>query len=182
MKHILSMMVENQQGVLARIAGLFSGRGYNLESITVGATADPSVSRLTLVCGGDDTVVEQIKKQLNRLIDVIKVFDLTGIPALNRELALLKVSTKTRSRGEVFQVAEVFKAEVMDVGHDTMTLQITGSPEKIDDFTDLLSPYGIVEMARSGLVSMERGKKSPKSSASQSTHGVRSGGNGNATK
>jgi acetolactate synthase-1/3 small subunit len=163
MKHIISMLVENHQGVLARIAGLFSGRGYNLESITVGITADPTVSRLTLVCGGDDSVVEQIKKQLNRLIDVIKVFDLTGVPALNRELALVKVSTKTRSRGEVFQVADVFKAEVMDVGWDTMTLEITGAPEKIDDFIDLLLPCGVVEMARSGLVCMERGKKSPPS-------------------
>ena len=160
MKHILSMLVENHQGVLARIAGLFSGRGYNLESITVGPTMDADISRLTLVCGGDDGVVEQIKKQLNRLIDVIKVFDLTEVPALSQELALVKVSTKTRSRGEVFEVAEVFKAEVMDVGHDSVTLRIAGAPEKIDDFTDLLAPHGIMEMARSGLVSMERSKKS----------------------
>jgi acetolactate synthase-1/3 small subunit len=177
MKHILSMLVENHQGVLARIAGLFSGRGYNLESITVGVTPDPGVSRLTLVCGGDDSVVEQIKKQLNRLIDVIKVYDLTGVPALNRELALVKVSTKTRSRGEIFEVAEVFKAEVMDVGHDTMTLEITGSPEKIDDFIDLVSPYGVVETARSGLVCVERGKKSPKASGGQGAQPARSNGN-----
>lgn len=167
MKHILSMLVENHQGVLARIAGLFSGRGYNLESITVGVTIDPTVSRLTLVCCGDDPVVEQIKKQLNRLVDVIKVYDLTGQPSLNRELALVKVSTKTRTRGEVFEVADVFKAEVMDVGHDTMTMELTGSPEKIDDFIDLVSPYGIVEMARSGLVSVERGKKKPVSEPSR---------------
>jgi acetolactate synthase I/III small subunit len=159
MKHIISMLVENRQGVLARIAGLFSGRGYNLESITVGITTDPTVSRLTLVCGGDDAVVEQIKKQLNRLVDVIKVLDLTGIPALHRELMLVKVSAKGRQRGEIFQVADVFKSQVMDVGHDTMTLEITGSPEKIEDFSALLAPYGIVEMARSGLVSVERGKK-----------------------
>ncbi len=159
MKHVISMIVENHQGVLARIAGLFSGRGYNLDSITVGVTTDPSVSRLTLVCVGDDAIVEQIKKQLNRLIDVIKVYDYTGIPALNRELALVKVSTKTRSRSEVFQVAEVFKADVMDIGHDTVTLEITGSTETIDDFLDLVSPYGLVEVARSGLVSMERARK-----------------------
>ncbi len=160
MKHVISMIVENHQGVLARIAGLFSGRGYNLESITVGITTDPAISRLTLVCGGDDAVVEQIKKQLNRLIDVIKVFDYTGIPALNRELALVKVSTKTRSRSEVFQVAEVFKADVLDIGHDTLTLEITGASETIDDFLELVSPYGLVEVARSGLVSMERARKS----------------------
>jgi acetolactate synthase-1/3 small subunit len=182
MKHILSMLVENRQGVLARIAGLFSGRGYNLESITVGPTTDSAVSRLTLVCGGDDMVVEQIKKQLNRLIDVIKVFDLTGVPALNQELALVKVSTKTRSRSEAFQIAEVFKAEVMDVGHDTMTLQITGAPEKIDDFTDLLGPYGIVEMARSGLVSMERGKKTAKTSSPQAAQAPKNSGSGNTGK
>jgi acetolactate synthase-1/3 small subunit len=160
MKHVISMIVENHQGVLARIAGLFSGRGYNLESITVGITTDPSISRLTLVCCGDDAVVEQIKKQLNRLIDVIKVYDYTGVPALNRELALVKVSTKTRSRGEVFQVAEVFKADVLDIGHDTLTLEITGASETIDDFLELVSPYGLVEVARSGLVSMERARKS----------------------
>jgi acetolactate synthase-1/3 small subunit len=159
MKHVISMIVENHQGVLARIAGLFSGRGYNLESITVGVTTDPTVSRLTLVCGGDDPIVEQIKKQLNRLVDVIKVYDFTGVPSLNRELALIKVSTKTRSRSEVFQVAEVFKAEVMDMGHDTVTLEITGSPDAIDNFIDLISPYGLVEVARSGLVSMERARK-----------------------
>ncbi len=161
MKHIISMLVENHQGVLARIAGLFSGRGYNLESITVGVTMDPTVSRLTLVCGGDDAIVEQIKKQLNRLVDVIKVYDLTGAPALHRELMLVKVSAKGRQRGEIFQVADVFKSQVMDVGADTMTLEITGSPEKIDDFSALLAPYGIVERARSGMVSVERGKKTP---------------------
>jgi acetolactate synthase-1/3 small subunit len=159
MKHILSMLVENRQGVLARIAGLFSGRGYNLESITVGVTADPTVSRLTLACQGDDAVVEQIKKQLNRLVDVIKVYDLTSVPALHRELALVKVSAKPRARGEIIQVAEVFEAQVMDVATDSMTLEITGASEKIDDFTALLAPYGIVEMARSGTVAMERGRK-----------------------
>jgi acetolactate synthase-1/3 small subunit len=162
MTHIISMLVENHQGVLARIAGLFSGRGYNLESITVGPTVDATVSRLTLVCGGDDAVVEQIKKQLNRLIDVIKVLDLTDVPSLTRELALIKVSAKGRQRIEVFQVAEVFRAQVMDMGADSMTLEIAGSPEKIDDFTALLAPFGLVETARSGVVAIERAKKNEK--------------------
>jgi acetolactate synthase-1/3 small subunit len=161
MKHIISLLVENKQGVLARIAGLFSGRGYNLESITVGVTMDPTVSRITLACLGDDAVVEQIKKQLNRLIDVIKVYDLTGVPALHRELLLVKVSAKGRQRGEIFQVADVFKAQDMDVGHETMSLELTGSPDKIDDFLSLLQPYGLVETARSGIVSMERSRKAP---------------------
>jgi acetolactate synthase-1/3 small subunit len=160
MTHIISLHVENQQGVLARISGLFSGRGYNLESITAGVTADPTVTRITLACTGDDAVVEQIKKQLNRLIDVIKVTELTGVPSLNRELMLVKVNAKGPQRGEVFQVADVFKAQIMDVGHESMTVELAGSPEKIDDLIALLQPYGISEMARSGLVSMERSRKS----------------------
>ena len=159
MTHVICLHVENQQGVLARISGLFSGRGYNLESITAGATTDPTVTRITLACTGDDAVVEQIKKQLNRLIDVIKVTELTTVPALHRELMLIKVSARGRQRGEIFQVADVFKAQVMDVGHDTMSVEITGSPEKIEDFSSLMQPYGIVEIARSGVVSMERSKK-----------------------
>ena len=110
---------------------------------------------------GASMSVEQIKKQLNRLIDVIKVTELTGVPSLNRELMLIKVSAKGRQRGEIFQVADVFKAQVMDVGHDTMSVELTGSPEKIDDFAALLQPYGIVEVARSGVVAMERSKKTP---------------------
>ncbi len=161
MTHIISLLVENHQGVLARISGLFSGRGYNLESLTVGVTTDPSVSRITLACAGDDAVVEQIKKQLNRLIDIIKVTELTGVPSINRELMLVKVSAKGRQRGEIFQVADVFKAQVMDVGHDTMSLELTGTPEKIEDFVALLLPYGVVEIARSGVVSMERSRKVP---------------------
>jgi acetolactate synthase-1/3 small subunit len=160
MTHIISLHVENQQGVLARISGLFSGRGYNLESITAGVTADPTVTRITLACTGDDAVVEQIKKQLNRLVDVIKVTELTSVPSLNRELMLVKVNAKGPQRGEIFQVADVFKAQIMDVGHESMTVELTGSPEKIDDLIALLQPYGIAEMARSGLVSMERSRKS----------------------
>jgi acetolactate synthase-1/3 small subunit len=160
MTHIICLHVENQQGVLARISGLFSGRGYNLESITAGVTADPTVTRITLACTGDDAVVEQIKKQLNRLIDVIKVTELTGVPSLNRELMLVKVNAKGPQRGEVFQVADVFKAQIMDVGHESMTVELAGSPEKLDDLIALLQPYGIAEMARSGVVAMERSRKS----------------------
>ena len=124
MKHVLSMLVENRQGVLARISGLLSGRGYNVESITAGITMDPTVSRLTLSCSGDDAVVEQIKKQLNRLIDVIKVTELSSVPSMNRELMLIKVNAQGAQRGEIFQVADVFKAQVMDVGHDTMAVEL----------------------------------------------------------
>ena len=159
MIHVLSMLVENRQGVLARIAGLFSGRGYNLESITAGVTMDPEITRITLVCKGDDNVFGQIKKQLHKLIDIIKITDLTEVPSLYRELALIKVKAKSNQRGEIFQVADVFRAEVMDVGVESMVLEVTGSPEKIDDFASILQPYNIQEIARSGLISLERGKK-----------------------
>lgn len=163
--HTISLLVENHQGVLARISGLFSGRGYNLESLTVGVTMDPTVSRITLVCTGDDSVIEQIKKQLNRLIDVIKVIDLTHVPSVNRELALVKVSAKQNRRGEIFQVADVFGCRVMDVGAESMILEITGPSEKIDDFLALMQPYSTQEVARSGLIAMERSKKNKKLSS-----------------
>jgi len=159
MKRVLSMLVENHQGVLSRIAGLFSGRGYNLESITAGVTMDPQVTRITLVCQGDDNVFAQIKKQLHKLIDVIKLTDLTEIPALHRELALIRVQAQASDRGEIFQVADVFRARVLDVSLDSMVMEITGAAEKIDDFLAVLLPSGVLEIARSGLISVEKGKK-----------------------
>jgi acetolactate synthase-1/3 small subunit len=159
MTHVISLLVENHQGVLSRIAGLFSGRGYNLESITAGITTDPSITRITLVCGGDDSIIIQIKKQLEKLIDVIELTDLSGVPSLHRELALIKVAATSRQRGEIFQVADVFRAKIMDVGVNTMVLEVTGVPGKIDDFLKILSPYNIKEVARSGLISVPRGKK-----------------------
>jgi acetolactate synthase-1/3 small subunit len=145
--------------VLARIAGLFSGRGYNLESLTVGVTTDPSVSRITLVCSGEDAVIEQIKKQLNKIIDVIKVMDMSEFPSVNRELALIKINVKSSQRGEILQIADIFAARVVDVGLGSVILEVTGSTEKVNDFIVLAQQYSIAEIARSGLVSMERGKK-----------------------
>jgi acetolactate synthase-1/3 small subunit len=165
MMHTISLLVENHQGVLARISGLFSGRGYNLDSLTVGVTMDPTVSRITLVCKGDDAVIDQIKKQLNRLIDIIKVTDLTSVPSVDRELALIKVKANHNHRGEIFQVADVFGCRVMDVGLDTMILELCGSPDKIDDFLSVVQPYSVQEVARSGPVAMERGKKIKKISS-----------------
>jgi acetolactate synthase-1/3 small subunit len=159
MTHAISLLVENHQGVLARIAGLFSGRGYNLESLTVGVTADPSVSRVTLVCTGDDAIIEQIKKQLNKVVDVIKVMDMSEVPSVNRELALLKISVKPNQRGEILQLADIFGARVVDVGLSSVVLEVTGSTEKVNDFIVLSQQYSVAEVARSGLVSMERGKK-----------------------
>ncbi|MBN2352612.1 MAG: acetolactate synthase small subunit [Spirochaetales bacterium] len=162
MTHVISLLVENHQGVLVRIAGLFSGRAYNLESLTVGVTTDPAVSRVTLVCSGDDAVIEQIKKQLNKLVDVIKVIDLTGLKSINRELALVKVQAGPERRAEIIQVADVFRARVIDVGADSISLEVTGSTEKIDDLLSIIGTSAVQEMARSGLVSIERGRKTKK--------------------
>ena len=159
MTHVISMLVENHPGVLARIAGLFSGRAYNLESLTVGVTTDPTISRITLVCKGDDNVIEQIKKHLNKLIDVIKLVDYTDLKTVDRELALIKLVTTPAQRGEIFQVADVFRARALDVGIDSMIIEVIGSSNKIDDFISILQSYNIIEIARSGLVSIERGKK-----------------------
>lgn len=166
MTHVISLLVENHQGVLSRISGLFSGRGYNLESFTSGPTPDPTLTRITLVCRGEDAVIDQIKKQLNKLVDIIKVVDLTHIPTVDRELALIKVSAKPQNRNDLFQIAEVFNAKIMDMGFDTIILEIIGSPEKIQDMIELLSEYQILETARSGLVSIERGKKTKKADRS----------------
>lgn len=162
MTHVISLLVENHEGVMARIAGLFSGRGYNLESFTAGVTTDPTVTRITLVCRGDETIIDQIKKQLNRLVDVIKVVELTTKRTIDRELALIKVFSKHDRRGEILQIADVFGAEIMDMGRDAIVLELTGSSQKIDDILALLQDYGVQEMARSGLVSMERSRKAKK--------------------
>ncbi|MBN2049522.1 MAG: acetolactate synthase small subunit [Spirochaetales bacterium] len=158
MNYVLSLLVENHEGVLSRISGLISGRGYNVESFTAGATTDPSLTRITLVCRAEPAVIEQIKKQLNKLIEVIKLVDLTDRYTVDRELALIKISAKSGRRGEIFQIADAFNAQVMDVGRHSMVLELTGSPSKIDDMISLLDD-NIIEMARSGLVSLERGKK-----------------------
>ncbi len=171
MTHVISLLVENHQGVLVRIAGLFSGRAYNLESLTVGVTNAPSVSRVTLVCAGDDAVIEQIKKQLNKLIDVIKLIDLTGLKSVNRELALIKVQASPDRRTEIIQTADVFRARVIDVGVDTIVLEVTGSTEKIDDLLAILGSSAVLEIARSGLVSIERGRKTRKPVKGASPHG-----------
>lgn len=157
--NVLSLLVENHQGVVARISGLLSGRGYNMESFSAGATHDPRLTRIILVFRGDDPLVNQVKKQLNKLIDVIKVVELTNLSTVDRELALIKISVKRGERGEVFQIADAFGARIMDVGLETMILELTGSPAKINDLV-LLLRESIVDIARSGLVALERGKKS----------------------
>lgn len=156
-EYTIGVIVENKSGVLAHIAGLFSGRGFNIKELSVGETENPEYSRMTIVVKGDDLIVEQVKKQLNRFIDVIKVIDLTGVPAVHREIILIKVKATPQKRQEIFQIAEVFKGKVVDISHDTLTLEVTGVYDKIEALISILKPYGIVEIARTGRVSMARG-------------------------
>lgn len=158
MRHTISVLVENKFGVLARVAGLFSGRGYNIDSLNVGETEDPTVSRMTIVARGDDRILEQIIKQLNKLIDVIKVTDLTDEAHVERELVLVKVSANSKTRSEIIQLADIFRASIVDVSHETLIISSTGDEDKINAMIDMLRPYGIREISRSGKVAISRGR------------------------
>ncbi len=158
-KHILSLMVENRPGVLSRIVGLFSGRGFNIESLCVAETADAEISRITLVTCGDMGVIEQIKKQLNKLINVIKVVDFTDTPFVQRDLALVKVRAKPEHRAEILRITDIFRGRVVDVGSEFYTLEVTGDLDKIDAILGLLKPMGIKEIARTGTVALTREKR-----------------------
>jgi acetolactate synthase-1/3 small subunit len=159
-QHTLSVLVENEFGVLARVAGLFSGRGFNIESLCVAANPlDPSMSRITLVTTGDDLVLEQITKQLNKIVHVIKVTDFKDVATVDRELALIKVTAEERSRGEVMNVVDIFRAKIVDVGSKSFIIEVTGNEEKIEAMIDLLRPIGILEVARTGRVAIARGNQ-----------------------
>lgn len=157
MKYTLTVQVENHFGVLARIAGLFSARGFNIASLAVAETEDPTVSIMTIVVDGDDRVVDQVKKQLNKLVDVIKVKDLTEQDYIARELTLIKVFIDPSKRREIIEIADVFKGRIVDIATDSITLEITGSTKKIDAVVGLLKDYNIKEMARTGKVALQRG-------------------------
>ena len=159
LKHILSLLVDNKPGVLARIAGLFSGRGFNIESLCVAETTDPHVSRVTLVTRGDLNVLEQIKKQLNKLINVIKVFDFKDTPFVQRELALIKIRAKPEFRAEILRMVDIFRSRVIDVGAEYYIVEVTGDEGKIAAFLELLRPMGIKEIARTGAIALAREKK-----------------------
>ena len=158
MRHIISAVVENKPGVLAHIAGLFAGRGFNIDSLAVGETEDPTRSRMTVVARGDDAVLEQIRKQLGKIIDVIKVQDYSGLKVVERDLMLIKVSTRPEKRGEIFEIVEVFRGKVVDIGPRHLTLEVSGPEEKINAFIDLLKPYGIKEVVRTGRIALARGE------------------------
>jgi acetolactate synthase-1/3 small subunit len=158
-KHILSVLVDNEPGVLSRVAGLFSGRGFNIDSLCVSETTDPLVSRITLVAVGDMSILEQIKKQLNKLVNVIKVMDFTEADFVQRETALVKVRAKPENRAEILRMADIFRSTVVDVGTEYYTLEVTGDDGKISAFLKLLKPMGIKEIARTGPVALAREKK-----------------------
>lgn len=159
-RHTISVLVENRAGVLARISGLFSARGYNIDSLSVGTTEDPQVSRMTIVVKGDQQILEQVEKQLNKLIDVIKVSDYLETAHIERELVLLKVSADKTTRSELIQVCGIFRAKIVDVAADTIIVEMTGDSEKIDALVRLVRPFGIKEVCRTGIVAMARGKQS----------------------
>jgi acetolactate synthase-1/3 small subunit len=159
MKHTVAVLVENKPGVLTRVAGLFSRRGFNIESLAVGVTENADTSRMTLVVSGDDNVLEQVMKQLNKLIDVIRVSDIPQEDSVNRELALIKVGVDSNTRAEVMQIVDIFRAKIVDVGLKSLIIEVTGDESKISAIEQLLRQFGIKEMVRTGKVAMNRGSK-----------------------
>lgn len=156
MEHIISVQVENKAGVLARVAGLFSARGYNIESLSVAPTLDPATSMITIVTQGDDRVIEQIIKQLNKVIEVLKVVDLTETNFLDRETALIKIHTRPEHRDEAIRIADIFRAKIVDSSPTTYTIEVTGDVNKVEALINLLKPLGIKELVRTGRVAIAR--------------------------
>jgi len=157
--YCLSLLVENNFGVLSRIASLFARRGYNIDSLTVGTTEDAKISRITIVVTGDEKILAQIKKQLNKLIDVIKVIELKPSEAIRRELVFIKVKANNDTRSEIVQISNLFRANVVDVARNSLVLEITGTRDKVDAFINMITPFGILEFVRSGDTGLQRGSK-----------------------
>ena len=156
-KHILSLQVENQPGVLARIAGLFSRRGFNIDTLTVGPTEDPNISRVTLTVDGALHPIDQVTKQLHKLVNVIKIRDMEPEQTIAREMALFRVSAAVENRSEIMQFADIFRGQIIDVSRRTLTIEITGTAEKIEAFERMVRPHGLVEMVRTGEIAIGRG-------------------------
>lgn len=155
-KHIISALVVNHPGVLAHMAGLFSARGFNIDSLAVGETEQPDFSRMTIVVAGDEAILEQVRKQIGKLIDVVKVQDFSDTRCVERDLALMRVHAPVNKRGEILELVEIFRARVVDVGRTELMIELSGGEEKIEAFLDLLRPYGIREMARTGRIALAR--------------------------
>lgn len=159
MKHVISALVENKSGVLAHISGLFSARGFNIDSLAVGETEDPRFSRMTIVVEGDEPILEQVRKQLSSVIDVVKVEDFSDTSYVERDLMLMKVKCPPQKRTEVLELVRTFRGDTVDVGKDKLTIQLVGTEDKINAFIQLMRPYGIVEMARTGRVALSRSRR-----------------------
>lgn len=159
MRHVISLLVENKVGVLARITGLISGRGFNIDSLAVGETENPALSRMTIVVRGDDAILEQVRKQLGKIIDVIKVIDFTGEEFVERGLMLLKVNVPAGKRGEIIEIAEIFRGKIVDVSPRDLVIEISGIEDKLEAMVNLLRPYGIKELVRTGSIAIGRGVK-----------------------
>ena len=159
-RHTLSVLVENKPGVLARVAALFSRRGFNIDSLAVGPTEHPEISRMTILVNVEESPLEQVTKQLNKLVEVIKIVELDNAQSVNRELLLVKVKADSTTRGQVLEVVQLFKAKVVDVATDAITIQIVGNPDKLGDFMRMVEPYGVRELVQSGMVAIGRGSRS----------------------
>ncbi|HEY3488624.1 MAG TPA: acetolactate synthase small subunit [Candidatus Deferrimicrobiaceae bacterium] len=157
MRHTISVLVENEFGVLSRVAGLFSGRGFNIESLSVAETADPTISRMTIVTVGNDQIIEQILKQLNKLIPVIKVVDFSGTDTVDREMIMVKVNAENETRTEVLRLVDIFRGKIVDVAPRSYTIEMTGDEAKVDAFLALLRPVGIKDIVRTGKIAIARG-------------------------
>jgi len=157
MQHTITVLVENRPGVLARVSGLFARRGFNIESLAVSITDDPTVSRMTIVVTGDDSTLDQINKQTWKLIDVIKVVDYSEIPIVERELALIKVTAGVEQRAPIMQIVDIFQGKIIDISDTSFTIEVTGGIDKVDAMENLLKPYGIMEVVRTGKIAMARG-------------------------
>ncbi|MGL4361868.1 MAG: acetolactate synthase small subunit [Cellulosilyticaceae bacterium] len=158
-KHVISALVQNNSGVLSRVSGLFSRRGYNIDSLSASETEDPSISRMTIVTSADRQIQEQIKKQLSKLIEVIKIIELSEKSSVYRELALIKVSAEKCMRAEIIEIVNIFRAHIVDVSGESLIIEATGDQGKINALTNMLEPYGIKEIVRTGLTALERGEK-----------------------
>jgi len=161
-QHIISALVENKPGVLARVSGMFSGRGFNIHSLTVAPTLDTAYSRMTIVSQGNEQIIEQIIKQLRKLINVVKVQDLTAEDHVDREVVLIRVNAADEKRAEALRITDIFRGKVVDVSHDTLTIEVSGVEGKIEAILELLTPIGILELIRTGRIAIPRAKKSSK--------------------
>ncbi len=165
MKHVISALVQNQPGVLAHVAGMFAARGFNIDSLVVGRTEDPALSRMTITVVGDDRVLEQVRKQLAKLVPVVKIRDYKDVPYVERDLMMVRISAAPEKRPEILSLVNLFRGRVVDVARSSILVELSGTEDKLEAFIDLLSPYGIQELARTGVIAMARGQQSKAGSA-----------------